>query len=146
MVRGRVGRRAALAPWPSLVLDSEGLWAVARNDESARAALDLSRQAGVPVLVPTAVLAETLFGDDRDARVNQILKKLQIVEITESVAREAASLKRSAEVAGVAATIDAMVVAVSAAAGGGAVLTSDTQDIGKLAGAVSGAQVRAIRV
>lgn len=146
MVRGRVGRRAALAPWPSLVLDSEGLWAVARNDESARAALDLSRQAGVPVLVPTAVLAETLFGDDRDARVNQILKKLQIVEITESVAREAASLKRSAEVAGVAATIDAMVVAVSAAAGGGAVLTSDTQDIGKLAGAVSGARVRAIRV
>ena len=146
MVRGRVGRRAALAPWSSLVLDSEGLWAVARNDESARAALDLSRQAGVPVLVPTAVLAETLFGDDRDARVNQILKKLQIVEITESVAREAASLKRSAEVAGVAATIDAMVVAVSAAAGGGAVLTSDTQDIGKLASAVSGAQVRAIRV
>ena len=59
------------ASWPSVVLDSEGLRAVARNNsEDARAVLASSRQAGVPVLVPTVVLAETLIGDQRDARVN----------------------------------------------------------------------------
>jgi hypothetical protein len=52
------------APWPLVVLDNEGLWAVARNEsEDARAVLALSREAGVPVLVPAAALAETLFGD-----------------------------------------------------------------------------------
>lgn len=73
---GSVVRReltnAPPAPRPSVVLDSEGLWAVARNDsEEARAVLAASNQAGVPVLVPAAVLAETLFGDGRDARSNQ---------------------------------------------------------------------------
>lgn len=76
------------APWPSVVLDSEGLWAIARNDsEDARAVLASSREAGVPVLVPAVVLAETLFGDNRDARANQALKKLQVVPVSESVAR-----------------------------------------------------------
>lgn len=99
------------APWPSVVLDSEGLWAVARNDsEDARAVLASSREAGVPVLVPVVVLAETLFGDSRDAGANQALKKLQVVPISEPLARVAAELKRSANMGGVAATIDAIVV------------------------------------
>lgn len=106
----------------------------------------MSREAGVPVLVPAAVLAETLFGDNRDARANQALKKLQVVPISEPLARVAAELKRSANMGGLAATIDAIVVAVSAAAGGGAVLTADANDIRKLASAVSHVRVRPIRV
>jgi predicted nucleic acid-binding protein len=130
-----------------VVFDSEGLWAVARNDsEDARAVLASSREAGVPVLVPAAVLAETLFGDRRDARANQVLKKLQVVEITEPIARSAAELKSLAGMAGVAATIDAMVVAVSAAVGGGIVLTTDVGDIRKLAAFVTGVRVRPVRV
>lgn len=129
------------------MLDSEGLWAIARNDsEDARAVLASSREAGVPVLVPAVVLAETLFGDNRDARANQVLKKLQVVPISESVARVAAELKRLAAMSGVAGTIDALVVAMSAAAGGGVVLTADVDDIGKLADAVSGARIRPVRV
>ncbi len=127
------------------MLDSEGLWAVARNDsEDARAVLTASFQAGVPVLVPTAVLAETLFGDGRDARANQVLKKLQIVSLTEPIARSAAGLKRSAGMTGVAATVDAIVVAVSAGLGGGVVLTSDRQDIRRLADGVPGLRIRAV--
>lgn len=130
-----------------MVLDSEGLWAVARNDnEDARAVLAASREAGVPVLVPAIVLAETLFGDRRDARANQVLRKLQVVPVEELLARVAAELKRSADMGGVAATVDAIVVAVSAAAGGGVILTADSDDIRKLASAVSDVRIRPIRV
>jgi hypothetical protein len=54
-----------------VVFDSQGFRAVARNDDvDARAVLAASSAAGVPVIVPAAVLAETLFGDERDARAN----------------------------------------------------------------------------
>lgn len=129
------------------MLDSEALWAVARNDsEDARAVLAASRQAGVPVLVPTAVLAETLFGDRRDARANQALGKPQVVPLTEPVARVAAELKRMAGMGGVAATIDAIVVAVSVAAGGGVVLTTDVEDIRTLSSGASSVRIRPVRV
>lgn len=135
------------APWPSVVLDSQGLWAVARNDsDDARAVLAASSQAGVPVLIPAAVLAETLMGDERDARANQVLKKLQVVPLTDSIARSAARLKRLAGMTGVAATIDAIVVATSAAAGGGVILTSDPDDIRVLAGHASDVRIRPINV
>jgi len=135
------------APWPSVVLDSEGLWAVARNDsEDARAVLTASNEAGVPVLVPAAVLAETLFGDGRDARANQALKKLQIIPVTDPIARLAAGFKRQAGMTGVAPTIDAIVVATSAAAGGGVVLTSDIDDIRALANCATGVRIRPVRV
>ena len=146
MVRRGV-KSAPAAPWPSVVLDSEGLWAVARNDsDDARAVLAASSQAGVPVLVPAVVLAETLFGDARDARANQVLKKLQVVPITNRIARSAAELKRLAAMTGVTATIDAIVVATSAAAGGGVIVTSDIEDIRALARCAAGIQIRPVRI
>jgi len=130
-----------------VVLDSEGLWAVARNDsEDARAILASSHEAGVFVYVPTVVLAETLYGDGRDARANQVLKRLEVAPVTEAVARKAAQLKHAAGAAGVSATIDAIVVAVSEAVGGGLILTSDVDDIRLLASGTSGVQIRAIAV
>ena len=130
-----------------MVLDREGLWAVARNDsQDARAVLAASRQAGVPVLVPAAVLAETLFADGRDVRANQVLKKLQVVPVTDPIARSAADLKRLAAMTGVAATIDAIVVATSVAVGGGVVLTSDIDDIHALADGAAGIRIRPVRV
>lgn len=142
-----VRRGVTPAPWPSVVLDSEGLWAVARNDsDDTKAVLKASHLAGVPVFVPAAVLAETLFGDARDVRANQALKKLQVVPLTDPIARAAAVLKRLAGMAGVAATIDAIVVATSAAAGGGVVLTSDVDDIRVLGTCASGARIRPVRI
>jgi hypothetical protein len=58
----------------------------------------------------------------------------------------AAELKRLAEMTGVAATVDAMVVAISAAAGGGVVLTADAADIRRLADGVVDARIRPVRV
>ena len=146
MVRRRL-REAPPAPWPSVTLDSEGLWAIARNDsEDARAVLAASSKAGVPVVVPSVVLAETLFGDGRDARANQVLKKIDVFPVTELVARAAARLKVRADVTGVAPTIDAIVVATSAAFGGGVVLTSDSDDINALAQGAPGVRIRAVRV
>lgn len=145
MVRREL-KSAPLAPWPSVVLDSQGLWAVARNDsDDARAVLAASSQAGVPVLVPAPVLAEALYGDERDARVNQVLKKLQIIPLNDVMARSAARLKRLAGMTGTAATVDAIVVATSAAAGGGVILTSDPKDIRALAD-VADVRIRPIRV
>jgi len=64
--------------------------------------------------------------------VNQVLKKLQIVDLTDPIARLAAQLKLRAGMVGVAATIDAVVVAVSAIAGGGVIVTSDVEDVRRL--------------
>ncbi len=132
MVRGGVAK-GPLAPWPSLVLDSEGLWSVSRNEPSAQAAIQASWNAGVPVVVPSVVLAETLFGDQRDAPVNKVIKKLAVVSLDENIARVAARLKLQSGLTGVAFTIDAIVVAISVSLGGGAVLTSDPKDIRQLA-------------
>lgn len=134
-------------PWPSLVLDSQGLWSVATNtSEDANAALDLSRRAGVPVLVPAVVLAETLRGSPEDARANQVLKQLAVEPITDRLGRLAAFLKGAAGMTGVAATIDALVVAVSIAYGGGTILTSDPDDIKRLATGAPEIRIRAVRV
>jgi len=130
-----------------VVLDSEGLWAIARNDsEDARAVLAASNQEGVPVLVPAVVLAEALFGDRRDSRANQALKKLQVIPVTDLIARSAAELKLDAGMTGIAPTIDAIVVATSAAAGGGVVLTADVDDVRALANCATGVRIRPVRV
>jgi predicted nucleic acid-binding protein len=86
------------------------------------------------------------LGDERDARVNQVLKRLQVVPLSDSIARSAARLKRLAGMTGVAATIDAIVVATSAAAGGGVILTSDPDDIRILASHVSDMRIKPIHV
>ena len=130
-----------------MVLDIEGLRAIARNDsEDARAVLAASNQAGVPVLVPAVVLAEALFGDRRDSRANQVSKKLHVIPVTDLIARSAAELKRDAGMTGIAPTIDAIVVATSAAAGGGVVLTADVDDVRALANCATGVRIRPVRV
>ena len=109
---------------------------MARNvSDEARAAVSAWRTAGVPVVVPSIILAETLHGDQRDARADHVLKNLGIVPTTEQMARVAATLKPQSGRRGVRATIDALVVATSVFLGGVAILTSDPEDIDRLAAA-----------
>jgi predicted nucleic acid-binding protein len=96
--------------------------------------------------VPTAVLAETLRGNQNDAPVNQVVKKIDVVELTEKLACDAAKLKASAGLPGVAAAVDAIVVATSAEAGGGLVITSDPGDIRTLANQVVGVTIKVVSV
>lgn len=115
-----------------LVVDSGGLSALAERSEDAVAAVEISHASAV-VVVPSVVIAESLRGDAADARTNQILSGLEVADIGEREAREAARLKKASRMAGVAHTIDALVVAVASLAGGGAILTSDVEDIAALA-------------
>lgn len=108
--------------------------------------MSASRTAGVPVVVPSIILAETLHGDQRDARANQVLKNLVILPTTEQMARVAAILKLQSGMRGVRATIDALVVATSVFLGGGAILTSDPEDIDRLAGVYPDLRIKAILV
>jgi predicted nucleic acid-binding protein len=129
-----------------LTLDSGGLTAVARNEEDARAAFTNSVRTSVGVIVPAVVIAESTRGDAQDARVNHVLNQTRVVAAREEEARLAARLKSAAGMAGVEPTIDALVVATAALAGGGAVLTSDPTDIESLCEALQHPTVRAIRV
>lgn len=128
-----------------LVLDSGGLTAVAANESHARAAMKYSSRHGVPVVIPSIVLAESTRGDASDARINAVVSKAVVAAATETEARIAARLKSAAAMRGEEHTIDALVVATAAAAGGGAILTSDG-DIQTLAEGLPHRAVRAIRV
>lgn len=142
---GRLTRRPA--PWPALVLDSEGLSAAARNkSEDLLAAIAATAAAGKQVLAPSVVLAETLYGDHKDASANRVLARVVIVPLDEATARRAAELKRAAGMTGIAATVDAIVVAVAEAAGGAAIATSDPKDIARLAASLGRVRVSTIRV
>jgi hypothetical protein len=66
--------------------------------------------------------------------------------VTDVIARSAAKLKRLAGLTGVAATIDAVVVATAEAAGGGLILTPDPGDIRALADCVTDTRIRPVRV
>ena len=81
-------------------------------------------------MVPSPVLIESLHGDGaRDAAVNRMLKTCEIVEdISERWARRAALLRTKARRGS---AVDALVVAI--AEPGGAVLTSDLDDLRQLA-------------
>jgi len=96
--------------------------------------------------VPSVILAETLYGDQRDARANQALKNLVVLPTTEHMARMAALLKRQSGMRGVKATIDALVVATSIDLGGSAILTSDVGDIDRLAAVFADLRIKAISV
>jgi predicted nucleic acid-binding protein len=144
MARKAVARQPA--PWPSLVLDSQGLLAVAANSEDARAALAATASAKVPALVPAVVLAECLRGGAVDAPIYQRLKGLTVVSIDGPIAIEAARLKAVARLSGIGPTVDALVVAVAIKFGGAAILTSDPRDMERLAEVRSDVPISVIRV
>lgn len=95
----------------------------------------MSRRAGARVVVPAIVIAESTRGNAADASVNRVVNASTVAPVDEAAAREAVLLKRRAAMSGVPHTIDALVVAVATLAGGGAILTSDVDDITALAAA-----------
>jgi predicted nucleic acid-binding protein len=95
---------------------------------------------------PSVILAETLHGDQRDARANQPWTNLVVLPTTEEMARVAAVLKLQSGMRGVKATVDAIVVATAVFLGGGAILTSDPDDIDRLAAVYRVLRIRAILV
>lgn len=115
-----------------LILDSGAVIALARGDQRVRGFVGRAVETGSEVLVPSVVIAETVRGrGPRDAPVNRVLAAIDSVLVAdEAAARTAGHLLG---VAGTNETIDALVVAGAIQIGGGRILTSDPDDMRRLA-------------
>lgn len=128
MARPRPGK--AQVPPQRLILDSGVLIALARGEARARALLAGALELGLDVRIPVSVLAETLRGGPRDARIHRIRHAVDVFPTDERTARLAgAMLGRT----GGTNAVDAL-VAAEAAITGADVLTSDAEDLHGLLG------------
>ena len=129
----------------ALVLDSQALNHLAGREgtpgkKKVLAALTAARDAQKPVLVPAAVLAELYRGSAHNARVDACLGRHSGIEVQETgraLAKRIGGLLAAASL-GSEHHVDATVVATASAFGGGVVLTSDPDDLTRIAGALSG--------
>ena len=88
-------------------------------------------EAGAPALLPTVVLAQVWRASPRQAPLSVLRRMCRPVPFTEDVAE---AVGRLLAVSGTADVVDAAVI-VAAISHGGAVLTSDPNDLRKLADA-----------
>lgn len=125
-----IRRKSRHAP-QRLILDSGAVIALAKGDQKARAFLARALELGVPVEVPSVVLAETVRGGPRDAPVNRVLKAIgTVLEATEAHGRTAGRLLGAARSKS---TVDALVVAHAVEAGGAHILRGSCEDLERLA-------------
>jgi predicted nucleic acid-binding protein len=123
----------------ALVLDAEALSALARggpHERTVRAAVAAALVEVAEVVVPAAVLAELYRGGGHDQAVDACLAReggVGVAPTDRALARRVGHLLVAAA-RGSADHVDATVVAVCAAAGGGVVLTSDPDDLSVLSG------------
>ncbi len=136
----------------TLVLDSEPLSRLARgragtrHPGSARAAVQAASDADIDVVVPAAVLAELYRGSGHDQMVDACLGRfsgIQVHDTTRTLARSTGHLLARAG-RGSADHVDATVVAVAAALGGGVVLTGDVGDLSALAAGLADVTVASV--
>lgn len=135
----------------TLVLDAEALSRLARAHGgrapgAVHAALRAAVDTDSDVVVPAAVLAELYRGGRHDQTVNACLGRhsgIEVVDTTRTLARRVGSLLARAG-RGSEDHVDATVVAVALAAGGGVIATGDPDDIAALAVDVVGVAVEAV--
>lgn len=135
-----------------VVLDADGLDALAdpAPPNALRALLREALDRGRDVLVPAVVCAEACRGPARTRRVETALARhrptrgqrppVAVVDTDFGLARQVGAVLHGAG-AGSADLADAHVVAVCARRGGGLVITSDPDDLARLAAAVPAARV-----
>jgi hypothetical protein len=113
-----------------LILDTGGVLALVRGDQHARARQRAAANDGAEVVVPPAVVTQTIRGGSRDAPINRLLKTVQVPAVTLSLAREAGILLASS---GLSDAADAQIMAEAIRRGPCIVLTSDPTDMALLA-------------
>lgn len=123
----------------ALVLDSRALKVVADPKVDVKAArrlrdmLDSADRMGIPVRVPTAVLAETYRGTAADAAIDRVLGRgIRAITLGQATARQAGSLRRRDRLNSCH-IVDAIVIATVLRLGGGIVVTGDPDDLRSLA-------------
>ncbi|MFE3860175.1 PIN domain-containing protein [Streptomyces goshikiensis] len=124
-------------PARSLVLDSEALSLLLRNDRRMAARIEASRQVGVPVLVSALTIVEAAQGKTDLARLKWVLSRLRVESVSQEDSLTAVALLRDAGgLHGHRYAIDALVAALALRAPAPViVLTSDRDDWSKLCGA-----------
>ncbi|MEW2139679.1 PIN domain-containing protein [Streptomyces sp. NPDC005409] len=83
-------------PARSLVLDSEALSLLLRNDRKMAARIEASRQAGVPVLVSALTTVEAVHGKTDLARLKWVLSRLRVEPVSQEDALTAVELLQDA--------------------------------------------------
>ncbi|MCK9247442.1 MAG: type II toxin-antitoxin system VapC family toxin [Solirubrobacteraceae bacterium] len=135
----------------ALVLDAAALSALARSRAGSRpgaihAALRAAVETGRGVVVPAAVLAELYRGGHHDQAIDACLGRLtgiDVADTTRPLARRIGHLLARAG-RGSADHVDASVVAVALALGGGVVATGDPDDLEALAAGLPGITVERV--
>jgi predicted nucleic acid-binding protein len=124
---------------PVVLLDTEALSVLASPKErgaSARRAQAILHAAALryaPVRTSAAVLVEACRGQARDAAVARILNQgVDVLSVDRGTARVAARILNEANLDSCSA-IDAMVVATAIRLGGALIVTSDPDDLSRLA-------------
>ncbi|MBK0374736.1 type II toxin-antitoxin system VapC family toxin [Streptomyces californicus] len=123
-------------PARSLVLDSEALSLLLRNDRGMAARIEASRQAGVLVLLSTLTIVEAVQAKTDLARLKWLLSRLRVEPVSQEDSLTAVALLRDAGgLHGHKYAIDALVAALALRVPAPViVLTSDRDDWSKLCG------------
>ncbi|MEU4921803.1 PIN domain-containing protein [Streptomyces parvus] len=123
-------------PARSLVLDSEALSLLLRNDRGMAARIEASRQAGVPVLLSALTIVEAVQAKTDLARLKWLLSRLRVEPVSQEDSLTAVALLRDAGgLHGHKYAIDALVAALALRVPAPViVLTSDRDDWSKLCG------------
>ncbi|MFD6904147.1 DNA-binding protein [Streptomyces sp. NPDC060077] len=120
----------------SLVLDSQALSLLLRNDRQMITRIEAARRVGVPVLVSALTVVEAVYGKTDTARLHWVLSRLQVQDATHADSLTAVQLLSEAGgLHGHKYAIDALVAAMALRVPGPVlVLTSDRDDWTKLCG------------
>jgi predicted nucleic acid-binding protein len=123
----------------ALVLDTRALETIVDpkvDIQAARRMRDMLTSAarmGIPVRVPTAVLAEAYRGTAADAAIDRVLGRgIRPITTGQAVARQAGGLRHRDRLNSCH-TVDALVIATAIRLGGGIVATGDPDDLRALA-------------
>ncbi|MFF9069169.1 type II toxin-antitoxin system VapC family toxin [Streptomyces sp. NPDC014891] len=123
-------------PARSLVLDSEALSLLLRNDRGMAARIEASRRVGVPVLVSALTIVEAVHGKTDLARLKWVLSRLRVEPVSQEDSLTAVELLQDAGgLHGHKYAIDALVAALALRVPAPViVLTSDRDDWSRLCG------------
>lgn len=116
----------------ALILDSEAVAALAQRRQGMAERLAAAQEADHRVVIPTVVLAEVATGAPTDAAIWHVLGKIPTVDLPESVAMRAGTLRSRAERTRRKKrdlTVDAIVAATAVELAPSVVLTADRSDL-----------------
>jgi PIN domain len=134
----------------ALVLDTRALEVIADPKADRQAAgrmrdmLTYAGRMGIPVRVPTAVLAESYRGTTADAAIDRVLSSgIRPITVGRATARQAGGLRYRDRLDSCH-TVDALVVATAIRLGGGIIATGDPDDLCALARAHTNVKVESL--